>query len=114
MYYYELHETDDDLFSDALLAHEVEFDESQFLEMVVEARDAVIASFEQDTLVEAVGRELERRHEFVLIDDTKLRAAVNVSVNEGETMIANVEERGFDADSDEYRSLLIEPDPEDG
>lgn len=119
MYFYELHETDDELFSDVLLAHDAEYDENEFLELVLEARAAVVDRFEDDSLIEAVARELARIHGFQVIDDSQLRVAVNVSIDEGETAVAAVDERApradvdQDRDGDAYRSLLIEADPED-
>ena len=116
MYFYELHESDDDLFSDVLLAHETEFDEQEFLELVLEARQNVLPTFEEDTLVEAIANDLEHRHGFVHIDDRRLRAAVNVSAREGETFIAELEPGEDDRDredDEEYRSLLIEVDRND-
>jgi hypothetical protein len=54
VYFYELHEGDEDVFSDVVLAHEVEFDESEFLDLVLEARGEVLDRFEEDSLVEAI------------------------------------------------------------
>jgi len=84
VYFYELHESDDELFSEALLAHDSEYDEQEFLELVLEARGAVLDSFEEDSLIEAVANELARSHGFVHIDDRQLRAAVRVSANDGD------------------------------
>jgi len=113
VYFYELHEGDDELFSDALLVHEQEFDEEQFLELVLEARARVLGSFEEDTLVEAVAHDLERQHGFVHIDDARLSAAVNVSEQEGETFLAEVSDEAEEQleDGAEYRSLLVDLDP---
>lgn len=94
MYFYEIHEGDTDLFTDALLVHELEFDEAEFLRLVLEARRRVLDSFEEDTLVEAVAGELERSHGFVHVDDARIIAAVNVSEREGETLLAAVSEAG--------------------
>ena len=116
MYFYELHEGDEDVFSDALLAHEIEYDEDEFLELVLEARREVFERFEEETLVEAIANELQRRHGFLHIDDSRLRVAVNVSANEDETFVAQVDERRADGageGDEDYRSLLIEADPED-
>lgn len=116
MYFYELHETDDDLFTDLLVAHDGEFDEQEFLELVLEARAKVVERFEEDTLIEAVGAELARSQGFLVIDDGQIRAAVNVSVDEGLTVLAAVDERRAareDEESEDFRSLLIEVDPED-
>lgn len=116
MYFYELHESDDDLFSDVMLAHDAEFDEQEFLELVLEARSEVLDKFEEESLIEAVANELQRRHGFLHIDDRQLRAAVNVSVHEGETTISPVEERApgaaVDAEHD-FRTLLVDVEPEE-
>jgi hypothetical protein len=116
IYYYELHETDDELYTDVLLAHDAEYDEDEFLALVLEAREAVIDRFEQDSLTEAVAAELARRHGFLPIDDAQLRAAVNVSATEGETRTVPVEERRArieEPEAEDYRSLLIEREPDD-
>ena len=84
VYFYELSESDDEIFANLLLAHDAEYDEREFLEMVLEAREAVLNSFTEDSLIEGVGAELERRHGFVHVDEN-LRAAVRVSAEEGET-----------------------------
>ena len=119
MYFYELHESDDDLFSDALLTHEQEFTPDEFFELVQDARHRVQDSFEEDTLVEAIARELERTHEFTYVSDALLVAAVNVSRIEDENFLADVEEGGTDDEEEdedldggdgEYRSILIDLD----
>jgi hypothetical protein len=126
VYFYELHEGETDLFTDALLVHDVEFDDEQFLELVMEARAAVLESFREDTLVEAVANELERRHGFTFISDDRLQVSVNVSGHEGETAVTGLEaERrharsGADEDDDDevaldsdFRSLVVDLDRND-
>jgi hypothetical protein len=116
LYFYELHEGDEDVFSDVLLAHEIEYDEDEFLDLVREAQRDVLDTFEEDTLVEAIANELQRRHGFLHIDDSRLRVAVKVSSSEEETQVAQLEERaaaGERGEDEDYRSLLIEIDPED-
>lgn len=115
IYFYELHENDDELYSDVLLANVAEYDDDEFLTLVLEARERVMGAFEEDTLSEAIGRELGRRNGFIVIDDNQLRAAISVSANEGETRVATVEERrATDGEAKgEFRSLLVEADPED-
>ena len=119
MYYYELHESDDDLFSDALLTHEQEFTPDEFFELVQDARHRVQDSFEEDTLVEAIARELERTHDFVYVSDALLVAAVNVSRIEDENFLAAIDEGdgededGLDEVDDgggDYRSIVIDLD----
>jgi hypothetical protein len=114
VYYYELSESDDEIFANVLLAHDAEYDEQEFLDLVLEARAAVIKSFEEESLIEAIATELERRHGFVHIEDT-LRAAVRVSAEEGETEIVPTDERAARVPSEEedFRSMLIEVEPED-
>lgn len=115
LYFYELHEGDDELFTDVLLSHDSEFDEEEFLAMVLEARGAVLERFEEDTLSEAIAAELARRHGFLVVDDRQLRVAVAVSAEQGETAVVAVEEmRSQRAPDDEgFRSLLVDLEPED-
>jgi hypothetical protein len=111
-YFYELHESDSDLYTDVLLAHETEFDEAEFLELVLEARKSVIETFESDSLVEAVASELAQRAGFLVIDDSQLRVAVNVSSEDEGTFVADVEEVGAARGSD-FRTMLVDVEPDD-
>lgn len=117
MYFYELHEGDDEVFSDVLLAHDSEYDENEFLELVLEARAAIVDKYEEDTLSEAIGRELEKRHGFLPIDDSQLRASVSVSASEGETVmvpVTAVSSPGMKmAEEDDFRSLVLDVEPDD-
>jgi hypothetical protein len=120
VYYYELHESDDDLFTDALLAHEQEFTEGEFFELVMEARGRVLETFDEDTLVEAIAHELERASGFVYIDDGRLIAAVNVSRIDEDNVIAEVQtdddaedendDHGLDEEDAGFRSLVVRLD----
>ncbi len=116
-YYYELNEGDGEVFSDLLLAHDVEYDEEEFLELVLAARRRVIETFEDDTLSEAIARDLARTHGFTVIDDRRLRVAVTVSAEEGETRVVGIDERAGRADDsdpdEEFRSLVLDVDKED-
>lgn len=109
MYFYELNESDDDLYSDALLAHQIEYDPEEFFELVQAARRRVQDTFEEDTLVEAVAHELERANGFVYIDDGMLSAAVHVSIDEEDNFIATVEDEDEEA-GPEYRTLMVHLD----
>jgi hypothetical protein len=111
-YFYELHESDSDLYADVLLAHETEFDEAEFLELVLEARKKVIDTFESDSLVEAVAGELAERAGFLVIDDSQLRVAVNVSAEDEGTFVADVDEVGAARGAD-FRTLLVDVEPDD-
>ena len=99
-FYYELHEGATDLMTDALLASERDHTPEQFAEMVRAARAAIIETFEEDTLVEAIARELERSHGFTYISDEKLRASVSVGMEEEDTYLVE--------QSDEFRSIVAE------
>lgn len=114
MYFYELSEADDEIFANLLLAHDAEYDEGEFLELVVEARAAVITKFEEELLIEAIAAELERRHGFVQIE-SNLRAAVRVSAEEEETAAIPVDERAarIPTEEDDFRTMLVEVEPED-
>ena len=114
-YFYELHESDTDLFADVLLAHETEYDEAEFLELVLEARKKVIDQFETDSLIEAVAAELAERAGFLIIDDSQLRVAVNVSSEEDGTFVADVDETARVGGSrrDDFRTLLVDVEPDD-
>ena len=99
-FYYELHDGATDLMTDALLASERDHTPEQFAEMVRAARAAIIETFEEDTLVEAIARELERSHGFTYISDEKLRASMSVGMEEEDTYLVE--------QSDEFRSIVAE------
>lgn len=102
MYYYELHEGDEDLGTAVLLTHDTRFQPLEFLRLVKECRKRVLGVFGEDTLTEAIANELERRHGFVRISDDRLTAAVNVSDDEAETYLT--------ATGEEQRSIYISTD----
>ncbi len=114
MYFYELSEADDEIFANVLLGHDAEYDEQEYLEIVQEARENVLKTFEEDSLIEAIATELEKRHGFVHIE-ASLRASIRVSAEEGETVITPVDERQALAptEEDDFRSMLIETETED-
>ena len=114
-YFYELHESDTDLFADVLLAHETEYDEAEFLELVLEARKKVLDSFEAESLIEAVAAELSARAGFLIIDDSQLRVAVNVSSEEDGTYVSDVDETGRmgGGSRSDFRTLLVDVEPDD-
>jgi hypothetical protein len=105
VYFYELHEGDHDVFHDLLLTHEMEIDPETFFEIVTSIRKRVQDSFEQDTLIEAIADELEREHDFEVIRDERLTAAVNVSTNEAENFLAETSADEGDDDLDEDADL---------
>jgi hypothetical protein len=101
VYYYELHEGDADLFADLLLARDEEMPPDVFFEVVQEIRRRVQETFAQDTLIEAIAEELEREHDFIFISDKRLTAAVNVSSNEEENFLADLDGTYDDFDGED-------------
>lgn len=100
LFFYELHEGATDLMTDALLVSERDHTPAQFAAMVQAARAAVLDTYEEDTLVEAVARELERSHGFTYIGDDRLQASMSVGVEEEDTYLVD--------QSDEFRSIVVE------
>ena len=105
MHFYELHEGDGDVFADMLLAREEEMDPEEFFDVVQSIRRRVVDSFEQDTLVEAIAEELELHYGFIAITDDRLAAAVNVSRDEDDNFLADLDapEEGTD-----YSTILAD------
>ena len=102
LFFYELHEGPTDLMSDALLVSEREHGPAEFAALVERARAAVIDTYEEDTLVEAVARELERSLGFTYIGDEKLTASMSVGQDADDTYLVD--------QSDEFRSIVVELD----
>ena len=100
LFFYELHEGPTDLMTDALLASERDHTPAQFAEMVQAARRAIVETYEEDTIVEAVARELERSHGFTYISDEKLRASMSVGAEAENTFLVEI--------VPEFRSLVAE------
>jgi hypothetical protein len=105
MHFYELHEGDDNVFADLLLTREDEMDPEEFFEIVQSIRRRVVDTFEQDTLVEAIAEELEANYGFIAITDERLTAAVNVSRDEDDNFLADLDapEEGTD-----YQTILAD------
>ena len=99
-FFYELHEGPTDLMTDALLVSDRDHTPAQFAGMAEVARKAVIDTFEEDTLVEAIARELERSHGFTYISDEKLRASMSVGMEDEDNYLVE--------QSDEFRSIVAE------
>jgi hypothetical protein len=122
VYFYELHEGDNDVFADLLLGHEEEMEPEEFLQTVQTVRERVIGSYNHDTLIEAIAEELERVYGFVYISDDRLTASVNVSQDADETFLAGIDggRLGGSDDDDEddvdarpdYKAILVDFDPD--
>jgi uncharacterized protein YllA (UPF0747 family) len=102
LFFYELHEGATDLMTDALLVSERELSPEAFAAMVDDVRARVIDTYEEDTLVEAIARELERSHGFTYISDDKLTASMSVGADEEDTFLVDT--------SDDFRSMIVELD----
>ena len=100
LFFYELHEGATDLMTDALLVSDRDHTPDQFEAIVKAARAAVIDTFEEDTLVEAIARELERSHGFTYIGDEKLRGSMSVGMEDEDNYLVE--------QSDEFRSIVAE------
>jgi hypothetical protein len=87
MYFYELHEGDDEIFDDLLLAHDERFEPDEFFQMVQRIRRRVQDDFTHDTLIEAVAEGLETEFGFTPLDDDELTASVHVSTIDDENVI---------------------------
>ena len=112
MYFYELHEGDDEIFSDVLLVRETEMEADDFFELVQSIRRRLQDNHEHDTLIEAIAAELERDEEFVFVADERITAAVNVSPIEAENVLITADRDDDDEARDaDYRAIIAEFDP---
>ena len=101
MFFYELHEGDDEVYSDVLLYSDSEWEPDEFFQVVQSARRRIQDTYTQDSLIEAIAMELEREHGFLYIADDRLTAAVNVSPVDDENFLAAVDADLDDEDDDE-------------
>jgi hypothetical protein len=108
VYFYELREGDEDIFSDLLLTRDEAMSAAEFFALVTSIRDDVVDGYETDTLIEAIAEVLERDHGFMFVSDDRLAASVNVSESDEETYL--VEATAESADPD-YRAILLDWDP---
>ena len=124
MFFYELHEGDDEVYSQVLVVSESEWEPQEFYELVQRIRRQVQDTFEHDTLIEAIADVLERDHGFYFADD-HLTAAVNVSTDDADNYLADLEADLDDGDGDDdddddrepegdYRSILADLDLDSG
>ena len=121
MFFYELHEGDDEVYSDVLVVSESEWEPQEFFDLVQRIRTDM-REYEQETLIEAIAAVLERDHGFIFVSDERLVAAVNVSTQEADNFLADLDAEDDDDDDDErdddeprgdYRTLLAELDLDD-
>jgi hypothetical protein len=121
VFFYELHEGDDEVYSDVLVVSESEWEPQEFFDLVQRIRTDM-REYEQETLIEAIAAVLERDHGFIFVSDDRLVAAVNVSTQEADNFLADLDAEDDDDDDDErdddeprgdYRTLLAELDLDD-
>lgn len=123
MFFFELHEGDDQVYSDVLVVSESEWEPDEFFELVQTIRRRIQDTYEHDTLIESIAVELERDHGFIYISDDSIIAAVNVSTVEADNFLAELSvdladaEEDDDDDDDEededvdYKAILVDYDP---
>ena len=100
MFFYELHEGDDEVYSDVILYSDSEWEPDEFFDLVQSVRRRVQDAYTQDTLIEAIATVLEREHGFLFVSDDRLTAAVNVSPQEDDNFLAELES-DLDEDDDD-------------
>ena len=126
MFFYELHEGDDEVYSDLIVVSESEWEPQEFFDLVQRIRHDVQNGYEQPTLIEAIATVLERDYGFIFVSDDQLVTAVNVSTQEDDNFMAELEGDEDDDDDDEdhdpdvgalkgdFRTILAEFDPDRG
>ena len=127
MFFYELHEGDDEVYSDVLVVSESEWEPEEFFELVQRIRRDVQDTHHDDTLIEAIAAVLERDHGFIFVGDDRLMAAVNVSTEEDDNFLADFgpdDDEDDDEDDDDgppgttpsgdFRTILAELDLDGG
>ncbi len=87
MYFYEIHEGDEEVGTAVLLGHPQRIDPTEFFAMVKRARALVLDSFDEDSLSEAIANELQRTAGFVHVTDDLLVASVNADESEENTYL---------------------------
>ena len=115
MYFYELHEGDDELYSDVILARDDEIPAEEFFDIVQGIRQRIQDTFEEDTLIEAIAVELEREFDFIYVSDQRISAAVNVSIADEENFLIATDDE-FHATGlagADFRGVLVDVDDGD-
>jgi hypothetical protein len=110
LFFYELHEGDDDVFTDLLLVSDEDMAPEDFFELVQSIRERVQDTYEDDTLIEAIARELERDHGFTFVSDARLTASVHVSTIEDENRLISLDDETLE--SNEFRTMFAQLDPD--
>jgi hypothetical protein len=101
VFFYELHEGDNEVYSDVLVVSESEWEPDEFFELVQTIRRRIQDSFIHDTLSESIAVELERDHGFIHVSDDRIVASVNISTDDAENYLAELEVDIADAEEDD-------------
>jgi hypothetical protein len=101
VFFYELHEGDDEIYSDVLVVSESEWEPQEFFDLVQRVRRDVQDTYHHDTLIEAIAAVLERDYGFVYVGDDRLVAAVNVSTEEADNFLADLTPEYEDDEDDD-------------
>jgi len=91
VFFYEIHEGDEELGTAVLLVHEQRFEPVEFFALVKKARTLLIDSYEEASLSEAIANELARANGFVHVTDDLLVASVAVDETEEGTFLVSEE-----------------------
>jgi len=126
VFFYELHEGDNEVYADVLVVSESEWEPDEFFELVQTIRRRLQDTYIHDTLSESIAVELERDHGFIHVSDDRLTASVNVGTDESDNFLAKLEVELADADDDDdgdddddegdegdadYRAIIADLDP---
>jgi hypothetical protein len=106
MFFYEIHEGDEEVGTAVLLAHEDRFEPAEFFAMVRTARTLVLDSYEEDSLAEAIANELQRSQGFTHVTDERLVASVNVDETDENTYLV--------IDGQDERTVFLSRDEANG
>jgi hypothetical protein len=101
VFFYELHEGEAEVFSDVLVVSESEWEPDEFFELVQTIRRRIQDSYIHDTLSESIAVELERDHGFIHVTDDRIVAAVNISTDDADNYLAELEVDIADAEEDD-------------
>jgi hypothetical protein len=122
VFFYELHEGDNEVYSDVLVVSESEWEPQEFFELVQSIRRRIQDGYIHDTLAEAIAVELERDHGFIYVSDDALAASVNVSLEDSDNFLVKLEAELADEDEDDdddddeeedvdYKAVIVDLDP---
>ena len=105
MFFYEVHESDDDIGAAVLLCHEERFEPLEFFALVKKARTLLLGAFEEESLAEAIAAELERTAGFLHVTDERLVASVSVGLTDADTFLLT--------ETDDDRAVYLSADEDD-